>query len=276
MLLLAMVYQYLEEVIIMNKDKFIRRPEGKGILTKMDEFFRNVPAEYRINYYRNLTSVDIEYVSNIDNCCDALYDPYGNIIWYSLSESLPHELFHMASNDREKNRIGLGFGEVSAIDEGIAEYLKLMLFELNDSKFYPFEAICGNIILDYPLVLGTFFMADHDGFIQLFREENTVETLMNKLNSYTKTNGYLLKMLYTDGVNAKYDKDALIDIRIAVNNVIKYLTLLAIQNSDKININEYINKLLWLLNSNSIFKYFKIFYPEYMDDTKEIIRKLVK
>ena len=93
---------------------------------------------------------------------------------------------------------------------------------------------------------------------------------------YTKVNGYLMNMLYMDGVNARFDKDALSDIRIAVNNTVRGLVRLGIENSEVIDFDNYINMMIYLLESRNIEKYFKIFYPEYMDDTKEVIRKLVK
>ena len=249
---------------------------NKDVLLTMNEFFNKLPREYGNNYYANLASVKIKYVRNLGNCCDAVYDADSNIIWYSSSDSLPHELFHMASNDRDKKKMGLEFGKVSSIDEGMAEYLGLKTFELSDSKYYPFEVMCADMILDYPLVLKSFLMANHNEFIQIFHEEDTVLALMDELDFYNKVSGYLLNMHYMDGVNAKFDRDALIDIKAAVNNVIRYITLLGMQNSDKININEYTKKMIKLLNKDNIAKYFKVFYPEYIDDTKEVIRKLVK
>ncbi len=262
----------------MKIDKFIKKPEGKKIITTMDEFFNGMPSEYGINYYKNLESVNFSYVMSIYGRLYGQYIARTNTIYYISYESIPHELFHMASYDKSKDMLGFdGYnGEISLLNEGLTEYLYNRAFGIEVSDFRPFEVMCANMIIDIPGVLKNHFNPNYEGFINSFNDRDTIESLIDELDVYGEANGYLLDIIKMDGGNARFNKQALIDIRDSINNIIRFLIMIGLDNKDKININEYIEKMIKLLNKDNIAKYFKIFYSEYMDDTKEVIRKLVK
>ena len=249
---------------------------NKDIFLTMDDFFKKLPAQYGYNYYKNFSDLGMKYVSNLGNGCTGLYDPDINYMWYSTNESIPHELFHMAANDFDKGKLGFYTGKVSAIDEGIAEYLANRIFNLANSKYYPFESLCASMLLDYPGVLKAYFQANNDELYKQFNDDDTLEALIEEMNYYNRVSGYLMNMIYMDGENARFDEKALIDIKGTAYGIICYLIRLGQENKDKINMNKYLAKLMNGFSNSDISNFFNKFYPEYIDDTKEEIRKLMR
>ena len=143
----------------------------------VENILNSSPSKYSLNYYKNKKTIEFEKEDELVKGMVGGYNPELNKINYTEEHALPHELFHMAFNNREKLKKemykdsklyysnGVSFfkyidGEKhifgKGINEGFAQYLSEKCISTNGRIFELFFAdlfisIYGENILLYAL-----------------------------------------------------------------------------------------------------------------------------
>ena len=252
---------------------------GKNIFMMMDNFFKNYPSEYSKLYYKNLESLSFIRCNRLNNGINTgMYDADNNIIYFTDNNSLGHEMFHVASNDIDRKNMGIDLADSdnSALLEGMTEQLFIDTYNISGEYAYQFEVMVSRVLSQIPDFFKYYFIPDHDKFISLFNNKDTINSLIDNLNLYGKISDYVLSIFYLDKNINGVDDRAKLELICAIESVISDLIYIGYENKDTVDLNNYINNLRNLLNGSNINKLFKLFYPDYLNYTNNVVKRLEK
>ena len=246
------------------------RCHGKNIFRTMDNFLGKYPLEYRILYDKNIETLQIFKCDTFDRkISNGYYDADDNIILYSDDISLGHELFHLASNDRDNgiSSIESGMGYEHGIDEGMTEYLLMLAYGLTRPDCYEFQVFAIRMLENIPDLFKYYFIPNHKEFIKLFPNRKDIYNLIFSLDIYhEKNNDYLEYLCSNDEDDIK---NSLIDINLARKSIKEVINnLISIELSfekSSVELKRYSDKFMDLIGSKDVALMLKVFYPEYYE-----------
>ena len=251
------------------------RFRNRNIFKAMDKFLSKYPVEYGECYRRNKESLELFKIDEfVDDITTAKYYEGENKILFSRSSTLPHELFHVASYDRQK---GLAAFESTldiegALIEGMTEYLMMKAYGLNRPESYPFEVFTTAMLDNINDLFKHYFIPNHSEFVKTFPNKKDIYSLMYSLNIY--------HVMVLDYLTAVYmGNDTLIDVksvRNAINSTINNLITIELSyEKDPVKLREYADKFMDLIGSYWIYEMLCLLYPNYNDyANKEINRRI--
>ena len=253
------------------------RCHRKNIFKTTDMFMNRFPLEYRRLYDKNLETLEIFKVDEIDRMIsNGIYDNKDNIILYTDSIALGHELFHVASTDVDKgiSAIECNMEYEEGIIEGMTEYLYMLAYGLKKPDSYDFQVFAIRMLEHIPDLFKYYFIPSHKEFIKLFPNRKDIYNLIFSLDVYTEKSNEYLENLCSDR-----DDDGLIEINGAIKSIKDTINnLITIELSiekDKIKLNDYSNKFMDLIGSKGIDEMIGVLYPDYYKYASEQIKSRI-
>ena len=257
-------------------DKYSKlRCNGKGLFKQFEAYFASLPSEYSSLYYKNKESVKILRLDKlVDEICTGKYNNEKNVIVYSESDALGHELVHMATNDIENKRFAIdnGLDIEYGLYEGMTEYIASEIYDFSYPNSYPFEVFCVSMLEEIPNFFRHFFIPNGEEFVKLFPKQKDIYSLMYALSVYQdKMNDYLYSL---------DNNDALVDYKgivLCIKSIINHLITiqLSFEKSDKENI-MYAEKFMDLINNEYLKFIFSTIYPDYINYANKVINRKIK
>ena len=253
-----------------EKDLDLISSYGKSINEMMDDFFAKFPASYRENYDRNLETLQMYWVDEMQDAKDsAQYYPGPNVLMFKSFTNLPHELMHLASSDRINKQFAFcRDGELSFIEnalvEGMTEYLSCVAKD-GTPDYYLFEYFVVSMLSSVDGIFKPFFIPNYREFISLFPNERDICSLMYSLDFYH--DGILL--LDDDAKDVEIDRicnsiksiiDSLIDIELSFKRDRKERKI-------------YSDKFMDLISDDDLSSLVGYVCPEYLDYAYHEVKK---
>ena len=127
---------------IYDKDSDLRCYK-RNVFEVIEDYMKRFPEEYSNCYHENLSFLELYKVDKMDDRKrTGIYDTDANAIAFSQNNALPHELFHMASNDMVNNKYAIEskLGIEDGLIEGITEYLAMNACGLKNPTKFLFNA----------------------------------------------------------------------------------------------------------------------------------------
>lgn len=258
-----------------KKDLDILTCEGIPVSTVMNNFFKQFPDSYRLNYNRNLEKLEIWVVDEESRNVNGAYSELQNIMIIRKFNSLIHELMHVASTDSIRRISAFSRSKFetvydSALIEGFTEYLASCVALDVKPKNYYFETFVASMLSDIDGIFEPYFIPNFQKFISLFPNKRDIISLMYSLNYYFETGD--------DFFSGKIDScsdDARTKLAHSVTDVIDILIdiRLSFKNSRYEN-KLYSEKFLDLL-SDEMFEYLGEFNVDYLDYANEQINRRI-
>lgn len=255
------------------------RCHRKNIFKTMDIFMKRFPLEYRRLYDKNLDTLEIFKVDEIDRMTsNGVYDNKDNIILFTDSVALGHELFHMSSTDIDKgiSAIESDMQYEEGIIEGITEYLYMLAYGLKKPDSYDFQVFAIRMLEHIPDLFKYYFIPNHKEFIRLFPNRKDIYNLIFSLDVYTeRSNEYLENLCSSNESNRLIEiNSAIKSIKDTINNLISIE--LSIEK-DNTKLKEYSDKFMDLICSKDIDEMVGVLYPNYYEyATKQIKSRILK
>ena len=236
---------------------------GKNIFKTMNEFMNRFPFEYRKLYDKNLESLQFMKCDRLDSdAYNGTYDTRRNVVFFTKSNALAHEMFHVASYDAGRDVSGFEC-DVSldqGLLEGMTEYFRMKAFNLSNPEDYNFEVFSVMMLENINDIFKHYFIPNHSEFIKLFPNKKDIYNLLFSLDEYNA--GYLdyLEKLASD-------EDAVVDIhniKMAIKNTINNLITIELSMvKDKHELLQYRDKFMDLIGDDDVREVLSIFYPRY-------------
>lgn len=252
------------------------RSHGKNIFKTMENFFANYPLEYRRNYDKNLETLDFLKCDTLDSdAYSGSYDTSRNVIFFSNSNSLGHELFHVASYDALQETSGFESDRDfdQGLLEGMTEYFRTKAYGLTSPDDYSFQVFCVMMLENIPDIFKYYFIPNYFEFIKLFPNKKDIYNLLFSLDEFH--NGY---MRYLESFAMDKDDEAL-DInamKMAIRNTINNLISIELSmNNDKQKLIKYRDKFMDLLGSVGIELEIKKFCPKYYEYAEAQLKRRI-
>ena len=249
---------------------------GKNIFDTTRAYLKRFPSEYSNCLNHNLKSLELIKVDKIGNgVMTARYNTIENIIEFTTSSALGHEIFHLASNDLMNNKyafeskMGIEYGLI----EGMTEYLCMQAYDLKHPSSYPFEVFTIMMLDSIPNIFRPYFVPNNKDLINIFPRRKDIYGLLYSLDTYNKIMLDYISSLYTG-------EDILIDISEFIESY-KYTiaNLINIELSfekDSIILKQYRDKFLDLISSEWISNAITGLYPNYLDYTNKYVNRRIK
>ena len=176
--------------IYTKKDLDILNINGVSISDIMNNYFNSVPSNYRINYDKNLDTLELWHIDEHYEEALAEYLDIHNLIIYKDINSIIHELFHMAARDyiSKNNGFVKSCDDIlfeSALLEGCAEFLSSKSLNCKPTDYY-FEVFSVDMLSNIDDFFEPYFVASYDKFINLFPNKRDILSLMYSLSFYAK------------------------------------------------------------------------------------------
>ena len=246
---------------------------GRNIFLVMDQFLKNYPCEYGKCYYDNLETLKLIKVDKFmeDNLAGK-YNQDGNVIIFNKSDALGHELFHMASYDRERHIMAFdGHMDIEkGLIEGMTEYLFNKAYSRGSVSGYGFEVFCVSMLDDMDNLFKGYFMTNHDEFINVFPNKRCIYSLMYALNIYHNESMSYISL-------PEDDEDILEKIQEAIRGVINSLITIELSRKmDSDNLIKYGDKFMDLVTSKEISDIMYWLYPKYNNYASRQINRRIR
>lgn len=161
----------------------------KNLIQIMNNFFKRFPETYRLNYDKNIKDVRIWKVDeDIDGLESSHYYAMPNLLTFQNEDTLSHEFMHMASMDRENNK--MAFMEdldnplfEHSLVEGMTEYLSCMAIGSKPYNYF-FEYFVISMLSSIDSIFEPFFIPNYNKFISLFPNSKDIYSLMYSMDYY--------------------------------------------------------------------------------------------
>lgn len=255
------IYDGKEKSIIVN---------GKNVFTRMDNYFAKYPKDFRKLYDENLQDLTIFKVDEMyDSDMAGGYVFDDNIILFKDNYTLPHELIHMATNDRKNGHMAIinRFNQMERpLIEGLTEYSATIIGDQEIPNFYYFESFVAQMIYNIEGVLHAFFTANGEEFIKAFPNRKNIYSLMYALFHYSNNHLEVLETCQIDDLIISDIQDViknLLDIELSYENDQQKLKL-------------YCEEFLDVLYSEYLNCYLGEIYPDYKNFAHNIVNKKIK
>lgn len=252
------------------------RSHGKNIFMTMEKFFANYPLEYRKNYDKNLNALEFLKCDMLESdAYDGRYLARRNVILFSNSDSLGHELFHVASYDASKDTSGFENDEDfdQGLLEGMTEYFRTKAYDLIEPDEYDFQVFCVMMLETIPDIFKHYFIPNYFEFIKLFPNKKDIYNLLLSLDEYHDGYIHFLKSLAMDKDDEAIDINAM---KMAIINTINNLISIELSmNNDKQELIKYRDKFMDLLGSVGMELEVKRFYPKYYEYAEEQLKRRI-
>ena len=250
------------------------RSHGKNIFETMDNFFARFPIEYRRLYDKNLETIEFMKCDRLDSeAYNGTYDTRRNVIFYTNSDSLGHELFHVASYDSQRDISGFECDVEldQGLIEGMTEYFRMKAYELSEPDDYNFEVFNVMMLEDIQDIFKYYFIPNHFEFIKLFPNKKDIYNLLFSLDEYHL--GYLN---YLEKLAEDYELVDISVIKRAIKNTINNLITIELSmTKDKNELIQYRDKFMDLIGSKGIDDMLGMFYPKYYGYAEMQTRKRI-
>lgn len=240
------------------------RSNRENVFKTMDKFLSKYPAEYRKLYDKNLSTLELFKCDELDDLMTGgIYDEENNIIFFVKSWYIGHELFHMASTDRNCGIVAIEspLHCEDGIIEGMTEYLFMKAFELNGPTAYEFETFAVDMLNNIPDLFKYYFIPNHSEFIKLFPNRKDIYNLMFSLDSYHEKYMEYLDCLCNKNEYSFMDCDV---VRKSIRQVINNLITIELSfEKDKHYLKKYSDKFMDLIGSYEVSNVVSEIYPKY-------------
>ena len=154
---------------------------GKNIFKTMNEFMNRFPLEFRKLYDKNLESLQFMKCDRLDSdAYNGTYDTRRNVVFFTKSNALAHEMFHVASYDAGRDVSGFEC-DVSldqGLLEGMTEYFRMKAFNLSNPEDYNFEVFSVMMLENINDIFKHYFIPNHSEFIKLFPNKKDIYNLL--------------------------------------------------------------------------------------------------
>jgi len=240
---------------------------GISVFEMIDDYFANLPVEYRKNYDENLKTVEIFRVDGFSMDNSGEYDYENNRISFCNFSSIVHEFMHMASYDKKKNKMAFAKNVCDferGLMEGMTEYLAMQVNGLEEASVYHFPVFCVSMLSSIEGLFEPYFIPNYQKFLKLFPNKRDILSLMYSLDYYnenvyeTETDRDLMEHSIKDTI------DSLIDIELSVETDSKKLRL-------------YKENFMDMLSDDSMEVYLGEFFSDYIDYSNcELTQRLIK
>ena len=250
--------------------------QGEIVSKVMNDFFKKFPSEYRENYDKNLSCLEIWKVD--ETHCGSTSGEYFELLNTMVLRnfnSFVHELMHVASRD---NQTGLSafqrmkyvnFCE-NALIEGMTEYLSSFALESSPSDYF-FETFAAAMLSNIEGIFESYFIPSYDKFVAMFPDKKHILSIMYALTYYSSKIEEMdegkIDMI-DDNTRGRVDHsikdvlDSLIDIQLSMK-------------MGKSANREYSDKFMELITSDVMDDCLGMFSGDYMDYANEQINKRV-
>lgn len=177
----------------------------KPYFEKVESIISSFPKECQRNYFENKKTLKIKYANQINPSLKGNYNSQENTMTIYDISSTPHELFHMAFTNREKQNqelysksdlyydSGLAFKSKNitlgkGITEGFAEYLGRKCTDIKSKDFdYYFAnlliSIYGEEIINFALKNDPLGFYENEMFHDVFEYANNLDYLDESINN---------------------------------------------------------------------------------------------
>ena len=246
--------------------------KGQSIESMMDSFFSNFPSSYRENYDKNIETLEIYRVDEmIDPNDSAEYFPVSNVLMFKSFAAIPHELMHMTSYDRVKEKTAFMHSGISslvenALYEGMTEYLSCVAKNGHPNTYF-FEYFVVSMLSDIDGIFEPYFIPSYNKFISLFPNKRDIISLMyalenyqNRINILTDDSSELEIAMVDDCVKSVIDN--LIDIELSFNK-------------NKLERKIYADKFMGLIANPDLKSLVSDVSPEYLDYAHHEVKKRI-
>ena len=250
-----------------KNDRDILISDGLVILDEVEKYLDKFPSECRKNYDRNLETVSFLLVDEFyDGCSVGEYDEFNNDIFYLKESALAHELVHLASYDRERDRIAFG-REFLTTEKGLVEGMtELIACEIMNKKrpdAYEFQSFVSLMLTEIDDIYIPYFKASNEEFMKLFPNRKEILSLMYSLNYYH---------------NNCFSKDASYNLLVhSIKNTIDALIRIELSyENNPYKLKQYREKFMDLLSSWGKYSILKEIYPGCFDYANGELKKNIK
>lgn len=256
--------------IYSKKDLDMITCRGESVSSIMDNWFSKFPDYYRTNYDKNIEDLTIWHVDQTYDGEAGYYSPKTKILIFKNFSSIPHELQHVASYDREKEQMAF-VKNMSyplfemALVEGMAEYLaaKSVNRDVTDSYF---ECFAVSMLSSINGIFKSFYVPNHDEFISLFPNKKDIYSLMYSLDYYRHI---------TDNLENSNENEIL-KTREAIKNTVDSLIDIELSfNKGLVERKRYADKFMELLNNVNLKDILEDIDEDYIDYAFYEIKKRV-
>ena len=249
---------------------------NKNIFKATEAILATFPKEYSKCYYDNLDTLELVQVDKmVDASLLGYYNDRANAIYFTKKHALGHELFHMASCDREKdaNAFAGGMEIEDALIEGMTEYFNVKAYGLDGPTAYPLEVFCVTMLEDIPNIFKPYFIPNNKEFISLFPRRRDIYSLLYSLDVYSG--------MYMDYLEAAYNKkECDINMRM-LRDTIKdvFNSLINVELSledDPHELRKYGYKFMEYLGGNDLAILEQELYPKYYEYADRLIDEKIR
>ena len=255
-----------------KKDIDLFTYNGKTISELMDNFFLKFPSSYRENYDRNIDTLEIYRVDEMNDPNDsAEYFTISNVLMFKSYAALPHEIMHMSSyNSEMKKTAFLHAGVYNLIEnglyEGMTEYLSCVAKNGAPNTYF-FEYFVVSMLSDIEGIFEPYFIPSYKKIVSLFPNKKDIISLMyaldnyqNRINLLTNESSDVEISMVDDAVKSTID--SLIDIELSFNK-------------DKLERKRYVDKFMDLIADENLDSLVSDVSPEYYDYAYHEVKRRV-
>lgn len=264
------------KILEIHDKNSIIKCHGKNIFEATSNLLDQFPAEYRVCYDYNVSTLELFKVDDLQaKQAVARYVPNTNVIIYEKEYPLGHEMFHVASEDRLNHRTAMDnkLGVDDGIVEGMTEYFHMKAYDLKEPTTYFFHVFCVMMLEDIPNIFKSYFVPSDNTFYSKITDPKYMYSLLYALDTYNENYDKYEESI----ISNNRDKECGLLVQRSIRETIDDLiTIKLALSNDMKELNNYGDKFMDLIGSGNLARTLKLIYPNYLDYANEEIKKRVR